>query len=908
MSDTGKTDRPSGGISGDDSNDANDPRETSESGDTPASASKQKKTLLGSGPKLTPPPRRSLTDSSQQAAKRKSLSARLRKLTAQTSDPEAADDESSNHKSERPKVPPTIEVELPPDFEGDEPEEPATDRLESLPFEIVSADMEGGAETDRLESLPFEPTLKEEEGADGRQKQKSTAMMHSVGPPRESAGESNEEAPTDPSLDQGEFEGEKTELVAGLVDESKTSGGGVDIEGDFEEEKTQLSPGLVDAEQFPSDHHFETDAPEGLVESTDASTPPAPTAPKGKRVTARLDSPPKPQPATPGHAAPPSDDDFDGHDTEIFQSPFDSDPICPRLSTLEGPTAGQDYLINRMRNSIGRGTSNSAIVADLAMSRKHFEILQQSDDSYQVRDLRSVNGTALNGVKIKEADLFHGDRIEAGHSVFQFTIPGDVPVNQRQRRLIPAETTTTLSDADPDDLGAPVTSRSGQATDTVDRILLVITITAGLLSVLLVGFLLFTTLADDDSDITVTAPELYFDGVEALQNRQWDSAEDYFRQSAELDPNFGEVEAQLARIEEERQAQAIVDKAHSLNGAALDRQTIDQLRSISRESNYFDDAQSLLSLARHGEARALFEQAQLAYEEGDLDTSLAALNELLAVAPRHEGAEQLQEAIEEALDQEEAQEQAESRTQGAHASAQPQQQTARPAQRPQPAGVDGDDDDSFINPFQARSERSEPRSDQPQRRQVINFTDGFSHYRAGDFDEAIAHFEAIAEASSGAVGDRATRTASDIRSYRDSLAAGLSAKRAGRFDEAVQYFQSARQADVSVGGDGGYFGDQVADYLAETLAEDGLARLEGDDYSGAYASLERARAHSSRQAKVRDLSRQLENQANALYIRAANQRLSDPEGAADLCRTILTMIPPSSDIHQRARQMLDELN
>src|SRR5690554_258724 len=69
-----------------------------------------------------------------------------------------------------------------------------------------------------------------------------------------------------------------------------------------------------------------------------------------------------------------ADDDFEGEKTEVFDSPFEHEVLSARLSVLSGPCAGQEFLLNRERNTLGRGQNNSIVLSDLAMSRQHFEV------------------------------------------------------------------------------------------------------------------------------------------------------------------------------------------------------------------------------------------------------------------------------------------------------------------------------------------------------------------------------------------------------------------------------------------------------------------------------------------------------------------------------------------------------
>ncbi|MER3409827.1 MAG: hypothetical protein C4306_06955 [Thermoleophilia bacterium] len=58
------------------------------------------------------------------------------------------------------------------------------------------------------------------------------------------------------------------------------------------------------------------------------------------------------------------------------------------------------------------------------MSRRHAE-LRQEGTSYLVVDLDSTNGTLVNGVRVRQAKLEHGDTISLGSTdlVFRRELP-----------------------------------------------------------------------------------------------------------------------------------------------------------------------------------------------------------------------------------------------------------------------------------------------------------------------------------------------------------------------------------------------------------------------------------------------------------------------------------------------------
>lgn len=68
---------------------------------------------------------------------------------------------------------------------------------------------------------------------------------------------------------------------------------------------------------------------------------------------------------------------------------------------------------------IGRGVSATITLDDPTVSRRH-ALLVQRDGEVLLCDDRSTNGTWLNGERIREAPLAHGDVIQLGAVRLQF--------------------------------------------------------------------------------------------------------------------------------------------------------------------------------------------------------------------------------------------------------------------------------------------------------------------------------------------------------------------------------------------------------------------------------------------------------------------------------------------------------
>jgi len=84
--------------------------------------------------------------------------------------------------------------------------------------------------------------------------------------------------------------------------------------------------------------------------------------------------------------------------------------------------ARNDFPLEKMKNTIGRGGACDVILDDMLISKKHFCIWFEDDD-WRIEDLKSSNGTILNGMVIAEPYLLDdGDRIRVGEMELEFKI------------------------------------------------------------------------------------------------------------------------------------------------------------------------------------------------------------------------------------------------------------------------------------------------------------------------------------------------------------------------------------------------------------------------------------------------------------------------------------------------------
>ena len=91
-----------------------------------------------------------------------------------------------------------------------------------------------------------------------------------------------------------------------------------------------------------------------------------------------------------------------------------------KLVVLSGPERGQEHVISADVIRVGKATENDLMITDDTVSRVHFEIVRDAK-GYLLRDLKSTNGTFLDGAEIKEAYIRAGSIIMAGAAELKFT-------------------------------------------------------------------------------------------------------------------------------------------------------------------------------------------------------------------------------------------------------------------------------------------------------------------------------------------------------------------------------------------------------------------------------------------------------------------------------------------------------
>jgi two-component system response regulator GlrR len=98
-------------------------------------------------------------------------------------------------------------------------------------------------------------------------------------------------------------------------------------------------------------------------------------------------------------------------------------PGSMRLTVIDGPGVGRVREVSGERASIGSHELNDLVIEDPTVSRFHCEV-RIEDEGPVVSDLRSRNGTNVDGVRVREAVLRSGSVLHLGAASVRFELAG----------------------------------------------------------------------------------------------------------------------------------------------------------------------------------------------------------------------------------------------------------------------------------------------------------------------------------------------------------------------------------------------------------------------------------------------------------------------------------------------------
>lgn len=92
-----------------------------------------------------------------------------------------------------------------------------------------------------------------------------------------------------------------------------------------------------------------------------------------------------------------------------------------QLSITNGDDSGKTYPLSDAEHHIGRLYDNDILLTDLGVSGHHARIYR-GPEGYAIEDLKSRNGTWLNGARVYHSQLQHADQLRLGATDLRFEV------------------------------------------------------------------------------------------------------------------------------------------------------------------------------------------------------------------------------------------------------------------------------------------------------------------------------------------------------------------------------------------------------------------------------------------------------------------------------------------------------
>jgi len=105
-----------------------------------------------------------------------------------------------------------------------------------------------------------------------------------------------------------------------------------------------------------------------------------------------------------------------------------------KLRVVDGPLHGGVFQNWESPLTIGRGLDNHVVLLDDAVSTAHAQIVQEGE-TYFIVDLKSSNGTFLDGIKVQKTQLHNGGKIKVGVSTLVFDMV-DLREKRKNRQIL----------------------------------------------------------------------------------------------------------------------------------------------------------------------------------------------------------------------------------------------------------------------------------------------------------------------------------------------------------------------------------------------------------------------------------------------------------------------------------------
>lgn len=581
-----------------------------------------------------------------------------------------------------------------------------------------------------------------------------------------------------------------------------------------------------------------------------------------------------------------------------------------KLEIFGGPDAGKRRRFKGARMVIGRTPGVDLRLKDQSVSRRHIELVQGSE-GVLLRDLGSGNGTKVNGARVAEKMLEHGDEIHIGKTKIRFVdevaafrkareatekkeaeekAKAEAEAEAKAKAEAEAQAKAEASGAAVDPTGEsalesgpkttsiPVSARRpvrggrregvGNAWQRLSPRLKLTAIGVGVLVLL----------------ILIVAVVARPSGPPPVDPAQ--SAAEQKMQDARAAVKVADYETAVQLIEEAEKLQPGIDRSKLGNQAreelALSR-ALDEARS-HLAAHRFEDARRVLDKAPQGtkkseEAKLQLKQdleaAQVAYKKEQIDEMLAsgeaeAARVLLGELPVEEQEPSARKIAEferqlEALKKEEA------------------------TQKAKLAGY-------------SAQQRQAARAEE----MLAAFSTVERKFAGEEWDRAASECNRVIDQAGGdrEITERAHLLQTTIPSFGRAYDEGMKKFRQGALAQAARPLRQALALYKKAQLERNKFKSELETKLADAALAAGREALIRDDLVTAFQSFHEVTSFDPADSKARDGLSTVEGKAQELYQMAYAERDHDPAAALKKFRVVVGSTDPSSTLHEKAKNLI----
>lgn len=565
------------------------------------------------------------------------------------------------------------------------------------------------------------------------------------------------------------------------------------------------------------------------------------------------------------------------------------------LVILAGKDKGSAFKVGGQRLLVGRSLDCDIVLNDASVSRRHFQLVR-TIGGYDLEDLGSGNGTAVDGKKQPQVRLTDGMVIEVGTTRLMWRCGADTApdglagaeddegdmTRVGQLAVMPPAQHGAGSDRqvpqrtpEPPRISAPP-SRSQATRETralaVRRVALASAciIVAGTAFVVLDSVAGWGVLGDTQSTAEAdvqkasgAAQTAMAHGLEAFKARQWHDARSRFRRALELDPSLAGATDALARVRSELDAGVAIEDGRKALEEGQFKETMDRLAKIPDTSVYYSEAKDMHSQAREDLVDFHLDAAGKLEEDRRVPMAIKQVEMALAIASGNTDALALLEELKQAEETPEV--------------AAPVKVASKPGKKRATAA----------------------------RGQGISFARGKSLYGAGNFSMAASFFDqASRTAQAGPDRKKAKRLATAVRDFAGHWEAGKASAARGRSRSAAANLKKALRIDARING---AYQSRLKTLMATLYADLANTAYRAGNFGTAGGQARKALSYDRGQAVATMILAEVQKKAEAWLGTSRTLARSNPDKAMGLLNRVLAVFPRSDARYKEAYVLLNSL-